>query len=91
MRATDDAMLKLSEAMRVEYGAGDEFDIALGELVGKQRAVHDKRMRDAQAAELLPLGAEVAATRQHCHRSTVYRRVSRFQKVARQTTTATKG
>ena len=34
---------------------------------------------EARAAELLPLGAAVVAERGGCHRSTAYRRASRFR------------
>jgi len=74
---TDEAMLKLCEAMRGQYGAGDEFELQLGELVGRYRRAHDARMRDAEAARLLPLGAEIVAERQGCHRVTAYRRARR--------------
>lgn len=89
MAMTDKAMLELSEAMRQQYGAGAEFELALGELIGRYRRAHEQRMKDIQAASLLPLGAEVVAIRQHCHKSTVYRRVSRANKVARQKHNAT--
>jgi hypothetical protein len=80
MRPTDDAMLKLCDAMRAEYGAGVEFELALGELVGRYRAAHDKRMRDAQAAELLPLGRSVAAERLGVAERTVYYMADRHRK-----------
>lgn len=86
---SDEAMRQLCDAMR-EIGAGAEFELALGELVGRYRVAHERRMRDMEAAQLLPLGASVAAIRQRCHRSTVYRRVSRATKVARQMHNATK-
>lgn len=77
MAMTDDAMASLCDAMRSQYGAGAEFELSLGELVGRYRRAHDKRMQDAEAARLLPLGAEVVATRQGCHRVTAYRRARR--------------
>jgi len=82
MPMTDTAMDALCEAMR-EYGAGAEFELQLGELVGRYRRAHDARMRDAEAARLLPLGVEVAKERLGCHKSTIYRRVSRSKIVAR--------
>ena len=91
MATTDEAMLTLCEAMRDKCGAGVEFELALGELVGRYRRAHDARMRDAEAARLLPQrGLGVAKELQRCHRSTVYRRVSRAAKVARQIHGATK-
>jgi hypothetical protein len=77
MATTDEAMLTLCEAMRDKFGAGPEFELALGDLVGRYRRAHDSRMRDAEAARLLPHGAEVVAERQGCHRVTVYRRARR--------------
>lgn len=37
---------------------------------------------DAEAARLLPLGADVVAIRQQCHRATAYRRALRAKVVA---------
>jgi hypothetical protein len=82
MDKSDEAMAILCEAM-TPYGAGADFQLSLGELVGRYRRAHDARMRDAQAAQLLPLGADVVAIRQKCHLSTVYRRASRAKTVAR--------
>lgn len=39
----------------------------------------DLAENEARAAELLPLGASVAAQRQKVHRSTIYRRVHRYR------------
>lgn len=83
MSMSDEAMMKLCEAMRIQYGAGAEFELALGDLVGRYRHAHEMHMREKQAADLLALGPDTAAERQGCHRSTVYRRASRFYKVAR--------
>jgi len=83
MDTTDSAMAKLSEAMHEKYGASEEFDLMLGELVGRFRRAHDRAMLDAEAARLLPLGVAVVKERQGCHKSTVYRRVSRSKIVAR--------
>jgi hypothetical protein len=80
---TNELMTELCRAMRDEYGAGDGFEVELGELIGKYRRKHDRAMIDAETARLLPLGAEIAAERKHCHRSTVYRRASRAKSVAR--------
>ena len=66
------------------------LEVELGEALGRFRTHHARAMLESQAAELLPLGGEVAAERLGCHRSTVYRLVSRFQKVARQPHDATK-
>lgn len=81
MATSDEAMRVLCDAMR-EVGAGVEFELALGDLVGRYRRAHDLRMRDAEAARLLPLGANVVAIRQGCHRATAYRRSKRAHVVA---------
>lgn len=77
MNMTDDAMLKLCEAMRIQYGAGPEFELALGELIGKYRAAFDRRMRDAQAAQLLPYGWREVADRFGVCKATVYNMAER--------------
>jgi hypothetical protein len=80
MCITDEAMAKLCDAMRDKYGAGPEFELALGDLIGKYRAAHEKRMRDKQAADLLPLGRQVAAERLGVAERTVYHMAHRHQK-----------
>jgi len=80
MAMTDEAMTKLCEAMHSQYGAGAEFELALGDLVGRYRAAHDQRMRDAEAAQLLPLGREVAAERLGVAPSTVYKMTHRHRR-----------
>ncbi|WP_143014558.1 hypothetical protein [Pseudoxanthomonas sp. CF125] len=77
---TDEAMSKLSDAMREKFGAGVEFELALGELVGRYRRAHDAAMRDQQAAELLPLGRNVAAIRLGVAPSTVYKMCHRHRR-----------
>jgi transposase-like protein len=49
-------------------------------MVSKVREAHERRMRDALAAELLPLGREVAAERLAVAPSTVYKMVHRFRR-----------
>jgi hypothetical protein len=78
------------EALVTALDGDEEFQLDLGVLVGKFRRRQDQAIRDMEAARLLPLGAGIAAIRQHCHRSTVYRRVSRAMKVARLKPDATK-
>ncbi|KAF1692671.1 hypothetical protein CSC64_06695 [Pseudoxanthomonas koreensis] len=72
-------MVLLCEAAAAELGAGWEFELALGELVGKARREHERRMRDAQAAELLPLGRVVAAERLGVATRTVYHMAHRHR------------
>lgn len=62
---------------------GDErLELELGEALGRFHARRDRQIRDMEAARLLPLGADVVASRQHCHRSTAYRRAGRVKIVA---------
>lgn len=77
---SNDAMRVLCEAMLQESGAGGDFELDLGELVGRYRREHEKRMRDAQAAELLPLGRHVAAERLGVAESTVYKMMHRHRR-----------
>jgi hypothetical protein len=79
MAMTDTAMSALCEAMR-DYGAGVEFELQLGELVGRYRRAHDARMRDAEAARLLPLGPDVVAERLGVCRRSVYYMAERGRK-----------
>lgn len=81
MKASDAAMSELCTSLAQEIGAGVEFELELGELIGKYRRKHDRRMLESEAARLLPLGAEVVAERQSCHRVTAYRRAARARKV----------
>lgn len=76
MDATDEAMARLCEAMR-DFGAGVEFELSLGELVGRYRRAHEARMRDAQAAELLPKGWVFVAERFDVCKATVYNMAKR--------------
>lgn len=80
MAMTDEAMMRLCDAMRDQYGAGVEFELSLGELVGRYRRAFDRRQQDAEAARLLPLGREVAAERLHVAPSTVYKMTHRHRR-----------
>ena len=73
MATTDEAMLALCEAMRDQCGAGVEFELSLGELVGRYRRAHDARMRDAEAARLLPQGWPVVCEILGVAKSTAYK------------------
>ena len=57
-----------------------EFEMALGELVGKLRRKQEAAIRDREAAELLPLGRHVAAERLHVAQSTVYKMAHRYRR-----------
>ena len=88
MRASDEAMTALIESLAAEVGAGAEFELELGTLVGKYRAKFDKAMRDKRAADLLPLGRMVAAERLQVAPSTVYKMVHRFRRLSTPTEAA---
>ena len=76
MNAGDNEMAALVKAID---GDG-EFEIALGELVGKFRKRRDAAIRDREAANLLPLGREVAAERLNVAASTVYKMMHRHRR-----------
>lgn len=69
-------------ALVVALDGDAEFEIALGEMVGRFRRRRDMEIQSREAARLLPLGADVVAMRQGCHRATVYRRAHRANVVA---------
>lgn len=83
MAASDDAMETLCAAMLRDYGAGAEFQVALGELVGRYRRKHHQAMLDAEAARLLPLGAAVVVERMGGCRATAYNRARRYFKLSK--------
>ena len=74
----DQAMGRLCASMEA-CGGGVEFELALGELVGRFQRDHERRMRDAQAADLLALGRMVAAERLSVAPSTVYKMAHRHR------------
>ena len=80
---TDEAMVALCESMRNEYGGGDEFELDLGELIGRYRAAHERRMRDAEAAKLLPNGWREVAERFGVCKATVYNMAERARQSRR--------
>ena len=80
MAMTDDAMVSLCDAMREQYGAGVEFELTLGELVGRYRRAYDQRQRDAEAAKLLPSGPDACIERLGVARRTVYYMAERHRK-----------
>lgn len=86
MRASDEAINALCESLAAEIGACVEFELDLGELIGRYRRKHDRAMRDAEAARLLPLGAETAADRLGVCRATVYNMTHRFRESKRTAT-----
>lgn len=77
---SDEAIAQLCAAMRDECGASCEFELDLGELVGKYRRRHDKAMRDVEAARLLPKGPDSAAEQLGVCRRAVYYMAERARK-----------
>ena len=82
MATTDEAVNNLCEVMSAKYGAGADFQEALHEMIGKVREAHERRMRDAEAARLLPLGPEVVAERLGVCRRSVYYMAERGRKMS---------
>jgi hypothetical protein len=80
MATTDEAIEHLCEVMAAKYGAGVDFRESLHDMVAKCREAHERRMRDAQAAELLPLGPDVCVERLGVARRTVYYMAHRHMK-----------
>lgn len=85
MRASDEAMGKLVDALAAEIGHSASFELELGELIGKYRRRRRKEVAlmaaEDTAFELLRRGeADNLAERQGCHRVTVYRRAARARK-----------
>lgn len=77
---SDEAVAQLVVAMQEEFGAGGDFELDLGELIGRYRAEHKKRMRDQIAAELLPYGVSVVVERLGVCPSTAYKMAHRSRK-----------
>lgn len=77
MATSDEAIDLLCAAMLRDYGAGDDFQLALGDLVGRFRRKHERHILDMEAARLLPLGADVLMARLGGCRATQYNRAKR--------------
>lgn len=80
MAPSDQLLREYMEALAAEgipsHAIGDIEADLIGR-VGRLRILRDRAIRDVEAARLLPHGAVPLAERQHCHRSTVYRRAKR--------------
>ena len=79
MATTDECISNLCEVMAAKYGHDPEFEIALWELVGRVRIAHERRMRDAEAAKLLPSGPTFCMERLGVARRTVYAMAQRHR------------
>lgn len=80
MATTDEAIREFCEVMAARFGRDPDFELALGELVGRVRVAHERRMRDAEAAQLLPRGPVVCMERLGVARRTVYHMAARHRK-----------
>ena len=91
MYGNEQAFLRWMESLVERYGQArvDDFHGDLITMLSRMERRHQKDMTDIEAAKLLPHGIDVAVEKQGCHRSTIYRRASRAQKVARQIPHAT--
>lgn len=65
------------EALIAAVCGDDELQLEVGDALGRFRRRRDAAIIAQEAARLLPLGADIAAIRQRCHRSTIYRRARR--------------
>lgn len=83
MATTDEAIESLCEVMAAKYGAGHDFREPLMAMVSKVREAHERRMRDAQAAELLPKGWQPIAERFGVCKATVYNMAQRARQSKR--------
>ena len=77
MATTDEAVNNLCDVMSAKYGAGDGFRESLMDMVAKVREAHERRMRDAQAADLLHEGWRPLAERFGVCKATVYNMAER--------------
>lgn len=83
MATTDDCINNLCEVMAAKYGADADFREALHGMVSRVREAHERRMRDAQAAELLPKGWQPIAERFGVCKATVYNMAQRARQSKR--------
>ena len=82
------AIGELCAALDAELGADGDFDLDLGDMIGKRRARHHRAMQDAEAARLLPLGPSIAAERLNVCRASVYNMARRFRTKSKHPVTA---
>lgn len=85
MYGDEKIFLAWMESLEKRYGRQrtDDFRAEVIGRLGRIERKHQQDVRDMEAARLLPLGVVVVTENQQCHRATVYRRVSRANKVAR--------
>jgi hypothetical protein len=83
MATSDELLIKLIETLAAEGCVTADFEADVVGMVGKLRIARDRAIRDMEAARLLPHGAQPLSERQHCHRSTVYRRAERGRRLSR--------
>jgi hypothetical protein len=82
MATSDELLHQLIESLAAEGCATglDEFEVESVTRIGRMRIARDKAIRDMEAARLLPLGREVAASRLGVAPSTVYKMMHRHNR-----------
>lgn len=79
--SSNEAMQRLCELLNAEIGAGADFELDLGELVGRYRRRHERHMQEVEADKLLPTyGPDNTAERLGVCRRTVYNLAERARK-----------
>lgn len=84
MATSDDKLREWMESLAAEGIDRDALGDVEADLIGRIGRLRKRRDHGAtvvEAARLLPYGADALAERQHCHRSTVYRRAERGRKI----------
>lgn len=76
MNTGDNEMMALSVAIDGDL----EFELSLGELVGKHLRKRERAIRDQEAARLLPLGPDAVMDRLGVSRRSVYYMAERARK-----------
>lgn len=93
MAASDELLQKFIESLAAEgirrvgrYGT-DEFELDVGELLGRLRAARDRDLEDVEIAQLIPRGVDVVIERKGGSRRNNFRRASRGREILRTSAT----
>lgn len=91
MYGNEEKFLAWTDSLRGLFGndATDDLMANVRTMLVRMDRRRAQDIRDMEAAKLLPGGAVAVMEKQQCHLSTVYRRVSRAQKLARKMQAAT--
>lgn len=91
MYGDEQKFLAWIESLQAHYGhdATDDFRADVLGKLGRMERKRSQDIRDMEAAKLLPSGADKVVELQGCHLSTVYRRASRAEILARKMHAAT--